>query len=153
MKNWRKLLFLTLLLLMVFTGYQVSQPQETAHACLPCTCPVPNPPVNCFGPYTVFLHRHESGGFDLEILIHDGAGNRERVMYFTKAQLARIKPDPNPDTHILVRQAAGIYFFKLSWGDYQINVGPDAEKKIYWVIIDDENGSRVNEGDYVSQAP
>jgi hypothetical protein len=143
-----KIILMLLVALLALGALGIYTPQETAHACLPCDCPVPNPPLNCFGPYTLFLKRHSNGTFDVEILAHDGNGNRRPWMFFSARQLAAL---PIPTTNTLIQQRGPVAFYRLAGGDFQINVGPDAEKKIFVMIFDDQTGQRLAESDYQHQ--
>ena len=143
-----KILFLTLVVMIAVTGVVTLSPTDTAEACLPCNCPVENPPINCYGDFTLFLHRTEGvEGFDIEVLLHSPDGDRERVIYLTAQELAKLPDDP--EEHILIAEAPTIQLFKMDWGEYQINGGPYNEDKVYVTIFSADHGSRIEEYDFI----
>jgi hypothetical protein len=142
----RRILFAVLIVALTLAAIVIVSPANQADACLPCKCPVENPPINCYGPYTFFRHWVPGNAFDIEILAHSPDGNRESVIYVTAAELAELPA--NPEQHMLVAESPNVYFFKLSYGDYQVNVRSVTEKKIYWAIISAADGHLIEEGDY-----
>jgi hypothetical protein len=142
MSRVAKLLFALCIVALALGGVIILTPTETAHACLPCNCPVENPPANCYGEYTLFLHRQPNGTFDMEFLTLDG----RLILYLKGSDLARI---PNPREYVLV--GSGKIFplnvFKLANGNYHINAGPGNEAKVFTVVIDGQNGARLEEFD------
>lgn len=144
--RFRNLIFTALVIALAAVGVFALSPVETANACLPCDCPSPNPPVNCYGPYSLFVHRYQNGGFDIEIMRNEQNGSRvdgRTVIYLTRRELAQLPAEPAQ--HTLVEQYFEIALYKLSYGDYQINVGPDEYGTVHVVIFDGENGLRLEE--------
>ena len=55
-----------------------------------------------------------------------------KALYVTAATLAKL-PD-NPETNTLIKSYYEFSLYKLTTGEYQLNVGPDFEKKVHVII-------------------
>jgi len=105
------------------------QPEDTANACLPCDCPE-NTTINCYGSFGIFIIEEEDQ-CDIQILGVSDAGAEYEAMYLTGEELAEL-PE-TPEENLLVDEYYEYTFYKLTSGEYQVNVGPDAEGKVYVV--------------------
>ena len=129
-----------ILLVLVFTA----MPTQTAEACLPCDC-TDITSHNCFGPY--HLYTPTSGdSCAIDIWLVEGDKGR-RTVYVTDAQLARLPEFPEQNT--LIRERGVIALYKLSSGEYQVNVGPDAEKKVYVINFTGCPAENIYESNFV----
>lgn len=137
-----KWIFALCIVALAFAGVAIASPTQTAQACLPCNCLVENPPVNCYGEYTLFLHKYQNGTFDLEFLTLDG----RQILYLKATDLARIAVR---EDYVLVGQGKifPLAVFKLANGNFHINAGPGNEPKVFTVVVSGENGSRLEEFD------
>jgi hypothetical protein len=141
-----KVLFPLFIVAMTLGAAIVFTPTGTAEACLPCKCPVENPPVNCYGPYSFFVHWVPGNAFDIEIMAIDPNGNQERVIYLTAKELAALPA--HPEQHMLIAEAPDLWLYKLSYGDYQVNAKSPTEKKVFFAIFSAADGNLIEEGDY-----
>lgn len=116
---------LAVVLLVVITAATV--PTETAQACLPCNCPK-NPSLNCFGPYVVFTPT-TSSGCSILVMAVDNNGKGRDVIRVGSKDLAALPAKPEKNTLIASKSIYALY--KLTTGEYQVNVGPDAENKVH----------------------
>lgn len=151
--NFRSLIFKLCLVAIIAGAFIALQPVQTADACLPCTCPYANPPVNCYGPYGFFIVRHGENNFDIQIMNLVTVGDQVKgveAIYLTDRQLDRFETDP--EQHQLIAKKGFIEVYKTSWGDYQVNVGPTQEGVVYTLIIDEVTGDKVDEGGFRVQA-
>ena len=109
-------------------------PTGTAYACLPCDCP-DNTSVNCFGPYQLYTDGDEDGECFIDVwLIEEGQG--KQALTLTAEDIADLPDAEDIDKYMLVDDAYNGYIslYKLQSGEYQLNVGPDAEGKVH--VID-----------------
>lgn len=139
MKMRRLVYVFGLVAALVLVGVMTFQPEDTANACLPCDCPE-NTTINCYGSFGIFVIENEvedeeSGQSqtqcDIQILGVSDAGAEYEAMYLSADDLAEL-PE-SPEENILVEEYYEYAFYKLTSGEYQVNVGPDAENKVYVV--------------------
>ncbi len=144
----RKILFLTLTVAMLAAGIIALSPVKTADACLPCFCfNDPIQPVNCYGKFSVFaIPRTDYPGFDIQILTLDARGNGRQVIYVTAEQLAKLPK--NPEQHTLIAKWKTIELYKLTYGDYQVNVGPDEFNAVHVLIFSSGDAHRIEESGF-----
>lgn len=144
----RKIIFLALVVSILALGIFALSPVKTANACLPCFCfNDPIQPINCYGKYSVFaIPRADYPGFDIQILTLDAKGNGRQVIYVTAEALDRL-PE-KPEAHLLIAKWRNIYLYKLSYGDYQVNVGPNDEGNIDVLIFSSGDAHRIQESGY-----
>lgn len=127
----RAIALLLPLVAILLVGVFSAVPTETAHACLPCTCPEFTT-VNCFGPYALYTPTFEDGRCALDIFYIDiQSGRGFRAIRLFSNQLAVVPDFPETNLLLAVSRNRLINLYKLSSGEYQINVGPDAEGKVY----------------------
>lgn len=131
----RKFLFFALIATILAGGIIALSPVEAANACLPCYCfDDPIQPINCYGKFSVFaIPRKDVPGYDIQILTLDKRGNGREVIYVTAEELAEL-PE-HPEEHMLIAQWKDIALYKLTYGDYQVNVGPDEYNAVHVLIF------------------
>jgi hypothetical protein len=125
-------------------------PSSTAFACLPCNC-TDHRSVNCFGPYALYTPTEIDETCSIDIWSVEADGQGKRALKFTSADLAKL-PDPEEiENYVMVKSTknAFITLYKLSTGQYQINVGPDAEGKVYTIDFAGCPPSDVTESTFV----
>jgi hypothetical protein len=110
-------------------------PSRVAHACLPCACETYRT-VNCFGPYALYTPVNEKDGtcaIDIWTFQDDGQG--KRTLLITAKELAAVPEVTEEERYVTVDTAMDgwISVYKLFNGQYQINVGPAAESKVYTI--------------------
>lgn len=126
-------------------------PTEKAQACLPCDCPQDSA-LNCYGGFHVnTIVNSKTGTCAIEVLGIDGAGRGYKAIYATARELAKF-PDL-PEENTLIEQYYEYALYKLTSGEYQVNVGPLAENKVYVVIFNGCPASEVRESTYVADIP
>lgn len=106
-------------------------PTSTAHACLPCNC-VDNTSINCWGPYQVYTDDDADGQCFISIWVVDSVQGRE-ALSVTAEEIAALPAAETIDKYMLVGDALNGYvsLYKLQNGQFQVNVGPDGEGKVY----------------------
>lgn len=92
------------------------------------------------------IPRADYPGFDIQILTLDAKGNGRQVIYVTAEALDRL-PE-KPEAHLLIAKWRNIYLYKLSYGDYQVNVGPNDEGNIDVLIFSSGDAHRIQESGY-----
>jgi hypothetical protein len=103
-----------------------------AQACRPCVCPT-NTSINCYGDYALYTHVDKRGNCAIEVLgINPKTGKPRPALYVTANALAKI-PDL-PEKNTLIKSYYEFSLFKLTTGEYQLNVGPDFENKVHVII-------------------
>ena len=128
----RKLISISLMLVSTVTLLLTAIPQEVAYACRPCVCPT-NTSVNCQGDYALYTKKQKNGTCDIEVLgIDRKTAKPRKALYVTAKTLAKL-PD-NPETNTLIATYYEFNLYKLTTGEYQLNVGPDVEKKVKVII-------------------
>ncbi len=134
------------LLVLIFTAL----PSSTAFACLPCQCPDLTS-VNCFGPYALYTPTTKDGDCSIDIwIIEDGQG--KRALKLDGADLADLPDAEDIDGYILADDAYNGYIslYKLQSGEYQINVGPDGEGKVYVIDFTGCPAENVTESTFIA---
>ncbi len=134
------------LLVLIFTAL----PSSTAFACLPCNCPDLTS-VNCFGPYALYTSTTKAGDCSIDIwIIENGQG--KRALELDSADLADLPDAEDIDGYILADDAFNGYvsLYKLQGGEYQINVGPDGEGKVYVIDFTGCPAENVTESTFVA---
>ncbi len=102
-------------------------PTRSAHACLPCDC-TDIISVNCWGPYQLYTPTNADGDCWIDIWLIEGNEGRRYIRVRTDV----LADYPEfPETNTLIRERGPIALYKLTSGEYQINVGPDAENKVH----------------------
>jgi hypothetical protein len=156
---FRKLLYLTLSVVTaapILAGVAVALaavflPTQKAQACLPCTCPE-NSAINCYGGFHVnTIVNPKTGDCAIEVLGIDGGGAGFNAIYASARQLARV-PE-TPEENVLIEQYYEYHLYKLTSGEYQVNVGPLAENKVYVVIFRGCPATDVRETTYIADIP
>ncbi len=123
-------------------------PTEKAQACLPCTCPQ-NSALNCYGGFHVnTIVNPKTGDCAIEVLGIDGNVNGYKAIYVTAKELAKLPEFPEENT--LIEQYYEYALYKLQNGQYQVNVGPLAESKVYVVTWTGCPATDVKESNYVA---
>lgn len=124
----RKLVSLGVASVIALTLLALAVPTQQAQACLPCYCPQ-NRSLNCFGDYAVYTNVDKNDRCEILILdINPDDGRPTLAIRVTARQLAKL-PE-NPEENLLVDQYYEIALYKLTTGEFQVNVGPDAEYKV-----------------------
>jgi len=128
----RKLISISIMLVSALTLLWTAIPQAVAYACRPCVCPT-NTSVNCQGDYALYTKVQKNGTCDIEVLgIDSKTGKPRKALYVTAKTLAKL-PD-NPEKNTLISTYYEFSLYKLTTGEYQLNVGPDIEKKVKVII-------------------
>jgi len=128
----RKLAPISVVLVTAITFILTALPQEVAFACRPCVCPT-NTSVNCQGDYALYTKVQKNGTCNIEVLgIDRKTAKPRKALYVTAKTLAKL-PD-NPETNTLIATYYEFNLYKLTTGEYQLNVGPDEEKKVKVII-------------------
>ncbi len=123
-------------------------PMSSAHACLPCDC-TDIRSHNCFGPY--HLYTPTSGNLcAIDLWLLEGGQGRRHIRVTTR-DLARF-PE-NPTENILIRQRTVIALYRLAGGEFQVNVGPDADGKVYVINFTGCPAQNVRETNFQVQPP
>jgi hypothetical protein len=100
--------------------------------CRPCVCPS-NTSINCYGDYALYTHVDKNGDCSIEVLgINPKTGKPRPAIYVSARALAKL-PD-NPEKNMLIKTYYEFSLFKLTTGEYQLNVGPDFENKVQVII-------------------
>ena len=128
----RKLVSISFMLVSAITLLLTAVPQQVAFACRPCVCPT-NTSVNCQGDYALYTKKQKNGTCDIEVLgIDNKTGKPRKALYVTAKTLAKLPANPEKNTLISTYYEFSLY--KLTTGEYQLNVGPDTEKKVKVII-------------------
>ena len=110
-------------------------PSSTAFACLPCNC-TDHRSVNCFGPYALYTPTEKDQTCSIDVWGIEADGQGKRAFKLTTDDLADLPASEEIDNYITIEHTKNdfITLYKLNSGQYQINVGPDKEGKVY--VID-----------------
>jgi hypothetical protein len=126
-------------------------PSQVAYACLPCACPQ-NRSLNCYGDFAIYTNTLKNG--DCEILVlgidHETGKPREAIRATAK-ELAKLPELPEENT--LIEQYYEFALYKLTTGEYQLNVGPDAESKVFVVQVVGCPATAVHESTFIAEPP
>lgn len=144
----RKLMSLPLLLVAGITMLLAMLPTAVAYACLPCNCPT-NRSLNCYGDYAVYTNVSKSGTCDILVLGVDRRGRPREAIRATARELAKL-PD-KPEQNTLVEEYYEYALYKLTTGEYQLNVGPDVENKVFVINFTGCPASDVYESTFIAQ--
>jgi hypothetical protein len=138
-----------MLLVMAFSA----PPSQTAHACLPCACDEYRT-INCFGPYALYTPTHKDGSCDIDIWTFQDDGQGKRTLLITADELADVPEVTEEERYVTVDTAMNgwISVYKLFNGQYQINVGPAAESKVYTINFLGCPPEDVVEGNFIAGA-
>ena len=143
----RKLVSIGVVLGTAITFILTALPQEVAYACRPCVCPH-NTSVNCQGDYALYTKVQKNGTCDIEVLgINPKTAKPRKALYVTAATLAKL-PE-KPETNTLISTYYEFSLYKLTTGEYQLNVGPDSEKKVKVIIWKGCPATDPYEGEFV----
>jgi len=124
---------------------------EEAVACNPCDCENDRR-LNCQGVefYAVYQRTYNDPtitcAFEMYRIDPRDGGLGRPIMRVNNVTLARF---PASNVNQLIRQNEGLAIYRLTSGEIQINAGPDAEGKIYWIRLDGCPASTRVEGSYV----
>lgn len=128
----RKLFSATAVLVSTITLLLTALPQQVTYACLPCACPT-NTSINCYGDYALYTKTQKNGTCDIEVVgINPKTGKPRKALYVKASVLAKL-PD-NPEENTLIDSYYEFALYKLTSGEYQLNVGPDFEAKVHVII-------------------
>lgn len=111
----------------------VFAPNGESYACLPCACPVDNPPINCYGNFSIYTVTRDDGTCAIVIFALDANSNGIRVISQSARRLALVPANPPQNVLLAKSDTYQIYLYKLTSGEYQVNVGPDRESKVFQV--------------------
>jgi hypothetical protein len=133
---------------LLFTLASALIPSDKTQACLPCTCKE-NSALNCYGGFHVnTIVNAKTGTCAIEVLGVDGRGRGYKAIYVTARELAKLPEFPEENT--LIEQYYEYALYKLTSGEYQVNVGPMAENKVYVVTFTGCPATEVKETNYVA---
>lgn len=133
--------FLTLLIAAI--------PSQKANACLPCNCKT-NRSLNCYGDYAVYTKTDKNGECYIQVLGVDRKGKPRAAITATAKELADL-PDV-PEQNTLIDQYYEFALYKLTTGEYQLNVGPDAEGKVFVIDFTGCPADNVYESTFVAKS-
>ncbi|MEO8396246.1 MAG: hypothetical protein ABI700_24845 [Chloroflexota bacterium] len=125
-------------------------PSSTAFACLPCNCTT-HRSVNCFGPYALYTPTEKDETCSLDIWSIEADGQGKRAIKLTADDLADLPAADEIENYVMVESAKNdfITLYKLNSGQYQINVGPDSEGKVYVIDFTGCPANDVTESTFV----
>jgi hypothetical protein len=129
-------------------------PARVANACLPCSCPTYRT-INCFGPYALYTPVNEkTGDCAIDIWTFQDDGQGKRTLLITAKELADVPEVTEEERYVTVDTAMNgwISVYKLFNGQYQINVGPAAENKVYTINFTGCPADDVVEGNFIAGA-
>ena len=133
---------------LLFTMVSALIPTDKAQACLPCKCKE-NHALNCYGGFHVnTIVDPKTGDCAIEVLGIDGNGRGYKAIYATAKELAKVPETVEENT--LIEQYYEYALYKLTSGEYQVNVGPLAENKVYVVTWTGCPATDVKETNYVA---
>lgn len=145
----RKLVSLSFVLISALTLIFTALPQQVTYACLPCACPK-NTSINCYGDYALYTKTQKNGTCDIEVVgIDPKTAKPRKALYVTAATLAKLPA--NPEKNTLIKTYYEFSLFKLTTGEYQLNVGPDFEKKVHVIIWTGCPASNPYESSFVQE--
>lgn len=146
---FRKFISGVVILVGVITLLANALPSQVTYACLPCNCPK-NRSLNCYGDYAIYTNVDKKTG-DCEILVLgvDRKGRPREVIRATASELAKL-PD-NPTENTLIEQYYEFALYKLTTGEYQLNVGPDPENKVFVIDFTGCPASNVYESTFIAE--
>lgn len=124
-------------------------PVQSVHACLPCNC-TDIRSHNCFGPYHLYTPTYDDGRCAIDLWLLEGGEGRRHMRIFS-TELDRLPA--TPARNLLIRERTVIALYKLTNGDYQVNVGPDGEGKVYVVNFSGCPADNVREGNFQVTSP
>ncbi len=114
---------------LLLVSVSAAVPSGVANACLPCDCEE-NTALNCYGGFHLNTIVNSRGQCAIEVLGFNGDGGYLAI-YASSRELARVPELPEENT--LIEQYYEFSLYRLTTGEYQLNVGPDAEGKVYVV--------------------
>lgn len=121
-------------------------PTFTANACLPCSC-TDIRSLNCFGPYHLYTPTSSNGErCAIDLWLVEGGKGRRYIRVFND-ELAEYPEFPEQNT--LIEERGVIALYKLTSGEYQVNVGPDADNKVYVINFTGCPAENVYESNFV----
>ena len=133
---------------LLFTLASALIPSDKVQACLPCKCKQ-NSAINCYGGFHVnTIVNARTGDCAIEVLGIDGNGRGYKAIYATAKELAKVPETVEENT--LIEQYYEYALYKLTSGEYQVNVGPLAENKVYVVTWTGCPATDVKESNYVA---
>lgn len=145
----RKLFSGVVALVTMLTLALTALPQQVTYACLPCACPQ-NTSINCYGDYALYTHTNKNGTCDIEVLgINPKTGKPRPALYVRASALAKLAEFPAKNT--LIKTYYEFSLFKLTTGEYQLNVGPDFENKVHVIIWTGCPAQNPYESSYISE--
>jgi hypothetical protein len=126
-------------------------PSSTAFACLPCNC-TDHRSVNCFGPYALYTPTEKDGTCSIDVWGIEPDGQGKRAFKVTADDLAKLPDAEEIDNYVTVESSEDDFMtlYKLNSGQYQINVGPDAESKVYVIDFTGCPASDVTENTFIA---
>lgn len=125
-------------------------PSQVAQACLPCDCPTDRS-LNCFGRFGVYTPVEKDGSCSILILDIDDDGRSSFALRRTAKQLAKLPEQP--EENVLVGEYYEIALYKLTSGEYQVNVGPDQEGKVFVLNFSGCPAENVYESTFFAEIP
>lgn len=145
----RKLLVLAVSMLAVAVVAFLALPRERAYACLPCDCPTFTS-VNCYGDYALYTHVEKNDTCTIEVLgIHPRTGKPRPALNVTEREWSKIPT--NPETNTLIDSYYEFSLYRLTSGEFQLNVGPDAENKVFVIIWEGCPASNRRESTFIAE--
>ena len=92
--------------------------------------------------FLVYNGTSENGSYEFQVYdVSDGGEKGDLLTVVTDEQIAPFLNTPPPE-HTLVHQQGPVAFYALSTGEFQFNLGPDADGQT-WAVVMDEFPARV----------
>lgn len=126
-------------------------PSQVAYACLPCYCPH-NRSLNCYGDFAIYTNSLKNGSCEILVLGVDHETGKPREAIRVNSKVLDKLPE-FPEENTLIDQYYEFALYKLTSGEYQLNVGPDAEGKVFVVQVVGCPATEVHESTYVAEPP
>lgn len=124
-------------------------PSQVAYACLPCNCPT-NRSLNCYGDFAIYTNTLRNGDCEILVLgVNSKTGKPREAIRATAKELAKLPEFPEQNT--LIEQYYEFALYKLTTGEYQLNVGPDAENKVFVVQVVGCPATAVYESTFIAE--
>ena len=147
---FRKFAPAAVVFVVVMSALLVAIPTQAVYACLPCYCPH-NRSLNCYGDYAVYTKMSKDGSSCyIQVLGVDRKGKPRLAITATADELAKL-PD-KPDQNTLIDQYYEFALYKLTSGEYQLNVGPDSEGKVFVIDFTGCPADHVYESTFIAKS-
>jgi hypothetical protein len=127
-------------------------PSQKAEACLPCNCPT-NTSVNCYGDFALYVRENSRTGVcTIEVLgVNPTTGRPRPAIRVSSTSREWRDAGDTPEQNTLIKEYYEFALYRLTTGEFQLNVGPDAENKVFVVIWTGCPPQEVEESTFISE--